>query len=193
MTCYLVRHGKDDSSRRGGWSRFGLTEEGRQQTRDLAEHIRANRHELNIKKIYSSDLCRALETAQPVAAVLGLEVVPLPQLRETNNGLLAGMPNALAEQAYPGLYWSALEWDECYPGGENPCSFYERIKTAWADFSAAMLQTDENVMLVTHGGVIHVIFTLIEGRAFSNETPRQGVPHAALMPLRYENQTWQKI
>ena len=52
MICYLVRHGKDDDTVRGGWSQYPLTEEGIQQAEALAAQI-ANH--TNIRIIYSRD------------------------------------------------------------------------------------------------------------------------------------------
>ena len=36
MTCYLVRHGKDDDTVRGGWSEQPLSDEGKAQAEALA-------------------------------------------------------------------------------------------------------------------------------------------------------------
>jgi len=175
---------------RGGWSKQGLTAEGKQQAKELANDIFAKRCELGITKIFSSDLPRATETANPIAHALGLSVTKLPQFRETNNGILAGMPNELALEKYPGVFWNTLEWDEAYPGGESPLLFYERIKSAWEVFSDEILKEAQNVALVTHGGVIHAIHSLIRGEAFSNKTPQARIPHATLMPLRYQHGRW---
>ena len=35
MICYLVRHGKDDDTVRGGWSQQPLTDEGKVQAAEL--------------------------------------------------------------------------------------------------------------------------------------------------------------
>lgn len=181
MICWLCRHGMDDDTVRGGWSRQPLTAEGVLQAEALAELV--TERNLQIRHIYSSDLPRALQTAQPVAARLGLPVTPLPEFREVNNGALAGMKNELAVQLYPGLYWNTLGWEEEYPQGESPWAFYERIAGAWAAFQQTILAQNENVLLVTHSGVLHVILSLINGQAYSNRTPHQRIPHARLIAL----------
>lgn len=96
MICYLVRHGKDDETVRGGWSTQPLTEEGIQQSQQLAERMSS----LPIENIYSSDLCRAMDTAKILANKLQLTVIPLSQFREVNNGDLAGMKND--------MHWSII-------------------------------------------------------------------------------------
>ena len=61
MICYLVRHGKDDDTVRGGWSQQPLTDEGKAQADELASFVQISG--LEIKHIYSSDLLRAMQTA----------------------------------------------------------------------------------------------------------------------------------
>jgi len=193
MTIYLVRHGKDDPTLRGGWSQAGLTAEGHQQAETLADYARANQHQLQIRRVFASDLPRATETAMPLAAALGLVVEQMPQFREANNGALAGMPNEIASERYPGLYWNVLDWDERYPGsGESPRMCYERIKDAWATFSEEATKAGENVCLVTHGGVINIIYTLVRGTSFSNKTPSEAVPHAKLIAFELRGSAWKE-
>lgn len=56
------------------------------------------------------------------------------EFREINNGSLAGMPKEQARSQYPGIYYSALEWEQAYPDGESPKLFYERVSAAWNNF-----------------------------------------------------------
>lgn len=117
----------------------------------------------------SGDLCRAMQTAEILTEALHLPIIQLPEFRETNNGYLAGMKNELAKQKYPGLYWSALSWDERYLNGESPREFYQRIRTAWMRFESDIREKGENAMLVTHSGVISVILHLIMDKPYSNK------------------------
>lgn len=125
MICYLVRHGKDDDTLRGGWSQQPLTDEGEVQAAEMADFVQKSG--LGIQQIYSSDLLRAMQTAQIVADSLRLPIAPKPEFREANNGNLAGMKNELAAEQYPGLYWNTLAWEQQYPGGESPKEFYEEF------------------------------------------------------------------
>lgn len=184
MYCYLIRHGQDDESVRGGWSSHSLTEEGRRQAEQLAESP------LDVMNIYSSDLPRAMETAELLAETLKLPVIPLPAFREANNGKLAGMKHEMAEQLYPGLYWNTLDWEQVFPGGESPKDFYERISAAWSDFTMKMEQSGESSALVTHGGVIQVILSLIHGVPYTNRKPYRKVKAAEIIVLKLENGVW---
>lgn len=184
---YLVRHGQDDETVRGGWSDGMLAENGIRQAEALAETMA----KLPIHGIYSSDLPRATQTAQILADKLGLPVTPLPQFREVNNGELAGMKNEIALIRYPGLFWNQLEWEQCYPGGESPKAFAERICAAWVAFSEEM--GSRNVVLVTHGGAIHVIRAMIENKHYSNRDKHRSVDYAEIIPLRYERDSWKEL
>ena len=187
MICYLLRHGKDDETVRGGWSDHPLTEEGLRQAETLAFA------DWNVSHIYSSDLQRAIQTAQIIAQKAGLMVTEISQFREVNNGVLAGMKNRTALEQYPGLFWNQLGWEQSYPNGESPKAFYERICTAWKAFSQEIVAKNENVMLVTHGGVIQVILSLVEGRTYSNKEKQRNIPHASVIALSYENGAWKEI
>ena len=182
MICYLVRHGKDDGSVRGGWSNSPLTEEGIAQVHHLAAGI-VSAGNLNIAAIYASDLPRARQTADILSSALSLPVTELPEFRETNNGLLAGMNNQVAARLYPGLYWSALDWEQAYPGGESPAQFYGRICSAWHSFKAAMREKDRNVILVTHGGVMNVIQCVEHGIPYSNKANPFPVGNAEMIEI----------
>ena len=164
MKIYLVRHGTDDNTVRGGWSNHPLTDEGLKQSEELAEKLKENNCDAEI--IYSSDLFRARQTAEILAQNLNLEVEYYAEFREVNNGDLAGMNNDLANELYPNLYWRKLEWEQHYPNGESPKEFYERVKAAWGNLINANYKS---IILVTHGGVINVILHLINSVDDSNK------------------------
>lgn len=168
MKLFFVRHGKDDENYRGGWSSLGLVPEGVEQAKQLASYLGEKKDEFGIKKILSSDLPRAKETADILAMELGMPVVTDERLREADNGELAGMPNAEALEKYPGLFWSTLKPDECYPGGESPMQFFSRIKSWFEAFLAECKDVECNVLVVTHGGVINVVYHLVRGVEWSN-------------------------
>ncbi len=182
MKCYLIRHGKDDDTIRGGWSSSPLTDEGIKQVEDLA--VRVSENELNIKAVYTSDLARARQTADILAKALMLPVTEVPQFRETNNGVLAGMDNELAKKLYPGLFWSALDWEQSYPDGESPCAFYNRICDAWRDFKEQIQNVGGDVILVTHGGVINVIRCIESSTPYSNKENPFPVKYAEMIEIK---------
>lgn len=181
MKIYLARHGKDDDTVRGGWGQSALTDEGKAQAVRLAENISDNKLQYNIKRIYSSDLPRAVQTAEPIAAVLSLPIIALRQFREANNGDLAGIKNDIASQKYPGLYWNTLEWEGRYPNGESPKEFFERVRAAWNSFARQVCYNGENVLLITHSGVINIILHQVNGTVYSNKEKQISIRHAGLI------------
>ena len=193
MICMLARHGKDDELVRGGWSQHSLSEEGMKQARELAGRLLTQKNSYSLSRIYSSDLVRAAQTAQIVGDRLGLAVTLLPDFREVNNGLLADMKNDLAEDRFPGLYWNQLAWEQTYPEGESPKAFYERIADAWERFSCELVSGKENVLLVTHGGVIQVILSLINNVPYTNKAPVRKIPYAGSVALIFEDGKWMEL
>ena len=182
MTIYLVRHGKDDDTVRGGWSSYGLTPAGVEEVHKLGAEVASA--DMKIDYITSSDLQRAKETAEILSAYLGCPITYNAGLRETNNGDLAGMKHELANEKYPGLYWSTLAYDECYPNGESPAMFFGRIKTTWSELKTRILeQPDKNCLIVTHQGVIETILCMENKMVCSNKTKAFSIPNAKLIPI----------
>ena len=178
IVIYLMRHGADPSDRYGGWSAYGLTEKGREQVHSA----KGNLVDKGITQIFSSDLVRAKETAEIVADGLSLEVTYLPQFRESNNGLLAGMLKTEAAVKYPGTYWSALDWTETWPEGESPEQFFHRIQKAWYEFKK--LVGDNNVLLVSHGGVMNIILCLENGIPYTNKETHFPIEDAEIVMMQ---------
>lgn len=85
-----------------------------------------------------------------------------------NNGKIAGMHNSDAEMQYPGLYYNTLKIDERYPEGESPIEFYERVKR---NFETILNENKDykNLMLVTHSGVINIIYYIVKNMNWSNK------------------------
>lgn len=171
MKIFFVRHGKDDDRFRGGWSRAELLPEGVEQAKRLAKYIAGRNREYNIDKVISSDLPRAATTAGFVAEAINVPLQTEPKLREMNNGELAGMLNETALELYPGLFFSSLGMDEAYPNGESPRDFFERISTWFAEFISGCKSTNGNIMVVTHGGVINILYHIVRKIEWSNKAP----------------------
>lgn len=161
VELHLVRHGDDEKGKLGGWSDNHLTENGRKQIRDLVSSL-----DDDYDVLISSDLARARESAMIIGEALRKDFTFDEGFRETNNGDLKNLTISEFEERYPGLYFSSLRMDECYPGGESPASFRDRVEKTFTK----LLEENRNkkILLVTHGGVITVILCLIHGLEFSN-------------------------
>lgn len=182
MRIFFVRHGKDDGNYRGGWSDLPLVDEGKDQARKLSKFLEEKKEEFGIEKIISSDLKRAKQTTEIINKKLNVPVEYTDRLREMNNGKIAGMLNSEVEKLYPGLYYNTLEIDERYPEGESPIEFYNRITR---DFEKIVEENKgfNNIMIVTHSGVINIIYRYINNMEWSNKIKSIKISNASIYSL----------
>lgn len=169
MKFIFIRHGKDDGKYRGGWSEQDIISEGKEQTHKLAKYLEENKENLNINKFVISDLKRAITTANIANEFLDLPVELEPELREINNGDLAGMLNDDALVKYPGLFFNTLEMNEKYPNGESPIDFYNRIKDWFYQAIETYKDVEGNLAFITHSGVMNIIYYIVKGLNWSNK------------------------
>lgn len=150
------------------WTDTDLTDLGRRQAECVAQRMQ---RELGSAPcvLYSSDLRRAAQTAAPIAEKLGMEVIPVPELREFNNGLSAGgSEEALVKSAAQS---SAASRDLLTnPAGESWTQFYQRVSTCMDRLTKEQGRT---VVVVAHYGTIINIMTwwLRIGLTATGDTP----------------------
>ncbi|MGI8467839.1 MAG: histidine phosphatase family protein [Pyrinomonadaceae bacterium] len=104
---YLVRHGqsaKNAERRFGGHSPTPLSELGQRQAELTARALSKEK----ISVIYSSDLLRAIETAEPLANLLNLEINATPAFRERHVGVLEGLTFDEARKQFPKDYYALV-------------------------------------------------------------------------------------
>src|SRR3989304_8059771 len=90
MLLILIRRGQSVGNferRLQGQENFPLTDRGREQAQCVAQRLAS----LGLAAIYTSPLKRALETAQIVAACLGVGALPTPAVQEDDFGEPAGL------------------------------------------------------------------------------------------------------
>ena len=190
MRIIFVRHGQDDETRRGGWSQYGLLEAGHTQAKKVADYFR-NETSYDIGALYASDLPRTMETAAYFSEALDLPIRQDPGLREINNGDLAGMPNEEALRKYPGLFFSTLEMEESFPNGESPADFHRRIQVWFEHFLEANRDSQRDILVVTHGGVIKVIYHLVKKMAWSNKRNSVPTEKCSIHVLNTDTMVWE--
>lgn len=193
MAVYFIRHGMDDEGFRGGWSQRGLITGGYRQSEKLGRYLKDRQSDWNIGRLYCSDLQRAVDTANEIGRELQMELQRQACWREINNGEIAGMPHEIVEERYPGLYFSALRMDERYPRGESPHEFYSRIQEAWAQLCGEQAKSNhtEHTIVVTHGGVINVVYHLLKGIEWSNKNRSFPVSHTSIHKFECLDGEWE--
>lgn len=127
-----------------------LTDLGIKQSEMLADYLRGR----NIYKIYSSDLGRALNTANIISKNIGIPIEVVANLREIMLGEWEGMAGEEIADKYKDIYHS---WFRCpsktlIPQGESIEDLRKRIIPTFNNIINK--HSGETVAIVSHGGVI---------------------------------------
>ena len=172
-TLFLVRHGESGWNRERltqGQSRLapGLTAAGRGDAAVAAAELADSGADL----ILASDLRRAVETALPIAARLGVPIRFEPRLRERLLGRAEGRPTDQVDPRELGVTGRRVtDPDARPPGGESVRQLYYRVTGLLADLlHADLLHGDllasspgRRLILVTHGGPVRVARAYLAG------------------------------
>jgi len=152
MTVFhLLRHGEHGLMGRvlaGRMSGVGLSERGRAEIAAIAERLAGD----NVAALYASPLQRTRESAEIVAARLGLEIEFRDDLIELDFGEWTG---ATFESIRADPRWQAWRTHRSLariPGGENMRQVQRRVVEALMDMGERHLH--ETVVAVSHGDVI---------------------------------------
>lgn len=152
-----VRHGQtawNVGGRIQGHQDIGLDDIGLWQAERLAEALQGEA----LHALYSSDLLRARQTAQPLqrisAGLLRLDT----GLRERSFGSLEGLTFAEIEQRWPqdAARWRKRDADFAPGGGESLKAFYARCVATAGRLAAA--HVGQTIALVAHGGVLDMLY-----------------------------------
>lgn len=175
MTNFIIaRHGHSEYNRSGtftGQTDVALTELGIKQAELTAAYVCA---EYKIDAVYSSDLSRAVNTAQPIADRLGLQIVKDSRLREIFGGLWENNKISELPELYPedySLYRAVPGLARC-TGGESFSELQTRALEGMLDIASA--NDGKTVFVATHGGTLRALTSLWMGYPLErlHETPR---------------------
>ena len=180
---YFMRHGLDDESFVGGWSEVDLIDEGINQVNEALPILK----KLIITKIYSSDIKRALSTAKIIASELKVPIIETDILREQNKGDCNGLNKKEAYSKYQ-KYIDGNDINMRYPNGESLMDLYERVKS-----NMHLLEGLDNVLIITHRGVINMLYYILNDIPLDMEKKRFGVVHASIHELDLTNNTIRRI
>lgn len=151
----FVRHGEPDGEVRDRiYGRLDpeLSERGREHAAAIAAELEAE----PIAAVYTSPRVRALATAVPLAARLGVEAQVEDDLREIDFGELEGLTLAEAVERYPAeSRWTVAPADILFPGGESVAAL--RARAIAAARSIAARHEGETAAVFTHAVVIRAI------------------------------------
>ena len=159
---FVLRHGRtawNAEARIQGQMDAPLDELGRWQAERLGEALAGE----DITAVYSSDLQRALATAQPLVARTGAVLRSDVRLRERGFGSFEGRTHAEIEALWPdaALRWRRRELDFQPGGGEALTLFFERCVSAVCALAAQ--HPGETIAVVAHGGVLDCLYRAAVG------------------------------
>lgn len=179
MKVYVIRHGQSETNvknRWTGWLDVSLTDKGRNDAKRAGELIKG----IDFDKIYTSDLTRAIETAQN--ALPGCCPEKSRLLREVNVGSIANKPldiltDTQRERIHKDGY---VEFD-----GESRTEFYDRV----CEFKSRLEMLDaENVAVFSHAGWLCGMLDTVLGVRI----PRKNIScnNCTVAIFEYHNQAW---
>ena len=158
-----VRHGEtawNVDTRIQGQLDVPLNDNGRRQAQRLARELAASEQ---ISAVYSSDLLRAWDTAQSIAAAVGLQTITEPGLRERGFGSFQGKTFTELETQWPDetARWRTRDPVWAPPEGETLVAVRERVERA--THALAQRHIGSQIVLVAHGGVLDMMYRCAAG------------------------------
>ena len=150
---YLIRHGQSAGNAEGRFGGHGptpLSELGQRQAERTAEALSKE----NISAIYSSDLYRAVQTAEPLSRLAAVPVLTKSAFRERNVGVLEGLTFDESKQHHPKDYYALVNrnYHHVITGGE---SYRQLVKRAMNEVWEIMRKHQgERIAVFSHTGAI---------------------------------------
>jgi alpha-ribazole phosphatase len=190
MRWIWVRHGETEENRLRrylGHADPPLNERGKEQ----AERLRRLLADLSPAAVYSSDLTRCMETATRIAAQWKLRPIPVQSLRELSFGKWDGKTydEIMRTDGERMKKWYDNPFQVSPPGGETLEQFGRRIDN-WLSERLAAFQSDETVLIVSHGGVIRWFECKWLARDPSSFWRTEGLGHGQALFARWDGQRW---
>jgi probable phosphoglycerate mutase len=170
VAILLVRHGVTDDNQNSvfqGQGGRGLNRDGRAQAERLAKRLA----DAPVVAIHSSDLERAVDTAEIVAAAHGLPVNTERELREVDVGAWTGLSYEEVSARFP-EEWAAWRGGlDCRRGGGET---YEELGARLMRALVRISQSYDGegggaAIAVSHGGAIRSVMQRLIGAGFSPE------------------------
>jgi probable phosphoglycerate mutase len=192
----LVRHGETAWNAEGrvqGQVDVPLSAVGRAQARAVAAALAGER----FAAIYSSDLARVRQTAEPAAERLGLPVALDSRLRERHYGMFERHTYVEVRERYPAEYarFRDKDLDFDFVSGESLRTFAARALAC----VAALIErhAGESILVFTHGGVLEMVYRHASGRTLSSprdfELPNAGLNRVEAGPNAWRVDAWAEV
>ncbi len=154
-TLYLIRHGETDwnlADKIQGQTDIPLNASGRAQAQKMAQFLK--KKQVSFAALYSSDLQRAHQTAEEIAAVFALEIILAADLREGHYGKAEGITKKEWHALYGSYDHQTLpEAIEAEPRDQVVKRVMNYLNTI------AQKHAGQHIAVVTHGGALRSLLT----------------------------------
>lgn len=187
---YLLRHGLDNEEYIGGHSDVDLTLEGIKQVKKSSLFIRNN---LDINNIISSDIKRCVSTSKIVkdSYYKHLPIYLDSSLRELDKGILTGRERkGLTEYEKEMFKNGNSDIDFCFPGGESMRDMYTRVHHL---LNSGYFLDKDSSLIVTHRGIINMIYFIFNSEELSLNKERFNVEHASIHEMDLDKRLIKRI
>jgi broad specificity phosphatase PhoE len=184
MKLYFARHGESEAnllrvfSNRG--LKHGLTEKGRAQARILARTLEP----ASITGLFSSPLLRAVQTAEIVAEVLGLNYEITDALREYDCGVWEGRYDDAGWEEYERVLAAWIErgdWKARLEGGES----FDDMRVRFVPFVERLVErygdSPTGFGLIGHGGLYRCMLPLVLENVDHDFALKHSIGHTGLV------------
>lgn len=153
-TIYFLRHGKTKVDANTPISQWLMHPTGAEQAQQLAETDVFK----DIEIIITSTEQKAVDTAQPIAQKLGLEIQQVPELSELDRDKGGFMPaeeyEEMAQQALTNLHVPAGNWESAQHALDRFSAAVQKIDSTY---------TNKKILIVGHGYTINMYFAQLLG------------------------------
>lgn len=181
MKIYLIRHGRQCSKLCN--VNVGLCEEGFRQADLVGQRLSG----IHMDAVYSSDLLRAVQTAETANRIWKAPHTILPALREISFGEMEGLSDDVIAERFADfkIRQNAMLEEFAYPGGECASDVIARAMPVLREIA---VNGGKHVAVVTHGGVIHCLVAAILGinlaklRLFGNSLENGSITELGYQP-----------
>jgi 2,3-bisphosphoglycerate-dependent phosphoglycerate mutase len=152
----LIRHGQSEGNaagRFGGHTATPLSARGRKQAEATARTLASE----SFTAIHSSDLPRAIETAEPLSRLTGVEIQSTEAFRERSVGVMEGLAFEDAAEQHPEQYAALLrrDFEHILVGGE---SYRQLLERAWNKLDEVISQNrNGKIAVFSHTGTICIL------------------------------------
>jgi len=142
-----------------GYSDVELSAAGYRQVERLRDRLADDK----IDAVYSSDLRRALVTAEVISARHKVDIVTCPELREVNYGNVEGLTFEEISRLYPEVAESLTNFSLRleFPGGESFEGFIERTSKFLDKLKSHT--PSQTILITSHGGPLRVLVCRLLG------------------------------